>query len=448
MMHRLLASLIGLAVLLATLQIAYAHTNSAWSPPINLSQTEGSSSGSEILVAPNGEYYVLYSDDSEPPYEARLYYRLLQPDGTWTPAQRTPFDSSSYTINFDAIIDRKGTLHVLANGVYASRNTGGDWSEPVVPRVSGRAYPAMQGESQEVPSEPLMLRDPGPLFVAPNGQLFIASTDGRMLVKGEASLWEQVQSPGNYYNCRYGVTADAAVHMICDSDNQIVYHKYVQNTEWSKSFLLSSGLYPTYSGQAELGSDGRFHVIWKERTGYQTYTYFYRYLTNGQWSNPVTLDFAPGDADVRLVHGDSSGGLHLQWGWDGKAHYGVLGTNHVWSEEVLPEAINDQGGLLPRMWTFTSSEDDVHVIWCKQSCTYGTSTPIEHLWRSAADAHWYGPTGLDATTYNFDLSVATGAKGALHITWWSGGEILYSAFDPAKLDPYPHMLYLSAIQKQ
>jgi uncharacterized repeat protein (TIGR01451 family) len=352
-----------------------------FAPPLNLSNSPGSSQYPQIAVDESGTVHIAW-EESEYPY--KTYYTQRKSDGTWSTPQ-------SIVENLEEIypiltVDSMGIVHILWRGYmpegsyeifHVWRDTSGVWSSPHnISNTSG---------------ESLLLY----VAAADNGVIHVVWIDS---TSGQDEL---------YYAWR-------------ELDGT-----------WSTPQSISGAFNVEYSAQLAVDKDNAVHVVWLSGEWWPSDWNFYyaRRDSNGTWSSPQLCASLNDHAEPHMVV-DGNGNVHLVWNdfkylMDDDIFYTQRNNAGVWSEPV------ELSGALDGYWPdiAVGENGDVHVVW--------GGNPIGHIWRKSSGG-WSSPyTVFESHGDNISPRVAVDGNGIAHVAWgdrpsdlsWRW-EIYYSRWGP------------------
>lgn len=86
------------------------HTTSVWSTPVNISQNAGTSRSLGVAKDDFGNVHAVWTDNSQYPYDTRVFYRMRSPDGAWSPIDVLPY--AVVPTCTDVAFGSDGTVHL------------------------------------------------------------------------------------------------------------------------------------------------------------------------------------------------------------------------------------------------------------------------------------------------------------------------------------------------
>lgn len=411
-----------------------------WATPLNLSQNDGSSEYSLVLRDELGNVHVLWRDNSQYPFNTRLFYRLMPTNGEWSNVETVPDSLISVGVP-DAVTDSAGTLHVVWRGegagiVYASRPISGPWTPPTA--LSNSQY-----------------NDPD-IEIGPTGSLHVIWGHGAYSERSPNGTWSSVTSAFDGINNQgpisIAVDQNGVVHAVVGDTNtkEIYYANHILGGPWSAAYNVSDNLTPSEVPYIAVDEVGGVHFAWKDIGSPGNWEVFYRALIGGAWTATKNVSNLGGESYRIRLKVSPNGRAHVLWnehGADIGFYYASGDENSGWS---APRIIPGTSGEFA-----ISEEGDVHIL-------SGDSTDLYHSWLPPNGA-WSPIASLQTAVDAGYISLYAGPAHSLHATWSektsysSNSEVMYSSFEaenapPSTPSPSPtptpltRTLYLPAIK--
>ena len=327
---------IGMAIVIGlVLPAAHVPTpadQSAWMPPLNLSQNGGRSLYPQVVSDPfSGDVHVLWTDDSSGDWEI-FYRRWDSTSRSWTPAR--DLSNSPWIDHGSAfLVDGRGHGHLVWIRRYAAsfgapadgtdilyrRWDGSSWSEEELIYHNDAYLPEGYGLALVELADKLCL--------------FVSYGQGFTRTCREEDVW----SPLEPWNYELGVSISALaadeqghLHAVGYGENsgagpwdhyfRDVYYTTFDGLEWSAPFNVSSTDGAAHDASLAMDAEGNVHVLWTDiGSPYSSESdksaLYERVLARGIWSANAEVT-APNPEravqDVDVV-ADKDGTLHLAW---------------------------------------------------------------------------------------------------------------------------------------
>lgn len=294
--------------------------NSGWLPPVNLSNSPGTSNYPMVAVDGAGTIHVVWQDDT--PGNSQVYYASKPTSGPWsTPANIS--ESPGYARRPRLAIDRADTLHVVwgdnSGGhpqiSYRSRAVGFDVWSPVSNISNTPGY-----------------ADAPTIAVDSTGRLHVAWGDNS---PGAFDIYYSSQAVGGGWSApvnlsnseltsvlpALAVGPNDSLHLVWNDDStgnwEIYYRVRAPSGGWSATRNLSNtpGNIDDDNDPPALavGADGLARVVWFDRSGpWRWDLYYTRQKPGGAWT-PATPITGSGRAFFPALGLDAAGSSHIAW---------------------------------------------------------------------------------------------------------------------------------------
>jgi len=363
----LMISLLGTSILQdpvnATSQSA--QTGQVWGFPVNISSTPGKSKNPVIAVGVSGTLHVVWEDDTLGNWE--VFYTYKPVGGVWQPPVNISNTAGTSSAP-DLVVDNDNALHVVWTDsspyayLYVNKPEGGSWSSPTTVFSTGVSFPRAMSIAADGSNT---------LHVAGN-----KSEDhfqGFYSTKPPGGVWSDPQRITNRADhCTYfeiATDGENAPHVVWDdSDSWNILYSTLQGSSWSIPVQVSDSHWAQFPSMA-IGSNSGIHVVWRD---YYYSIYYAEKPYGGSWSDPIALhdqmyhsmeypDIAVDDANARVW---------AAWGFEEYVNapttiYFTVREHGVWSP---PAPLADMYGEHPCVGV--DSEGRAYVVWDNEDDIY------------------------------------------------------------------------------
>ncbi len=334
----------------------------AWSPPVNISNTESLSTYPSMCIDRRGWLHVVW-EEREGRHE--VYYTFFTGDTWGIPVNIS--NDSNYSVRPDVAVDTLNRVHVVwcdwpPGRILWCYMEGGIWSSPVCISESIQA----DNEGPELVVNPL----DNTVHCVWHGISGTESVIWYSFWDGESwSIPENISSLDGY-----GAWADIAVdslgslHVVwMDYGTEDIFYSCRDGTTWSSPVNISNLSGQSCAPRIAIDRDNNPHVVWEEReNGYQVY---YSYFNGNGWVTPIWVDSLTAATPDISVRKDTAYIVYSQ-------DYDVFYTVYRGSSCVLfPMCICSTGGAL--CTRIEANAGLLHVVW--QDASVDSSVPIKNI---------------------------------------------------------------------
>ncbi|RKZ18932.1 hypothetical protein DRQ18_08055 [bacterium] len=277
----------------------------AWSPPVNISNTESLSTYPSMCIDRRGWLHVVW-EEREGRHE--VYYTFFTGDTWGIPVNIS--NDSNYSVRPDVAVDTLNRVHVVwcdwpPGRILWCYMEGGIWSSPVCISESIQA----DNEGPELVVNPL----DNTVHCVWHGISGTESVIWYSFWDGESwSIPENISSLDGY-----GAWADIAVdslgslHVVwMDYGTEDIFYSCRDGTTWSSPVNISNLSGQSCDPRIAIDRDNNPHVVWEERGGGKIH---YTMLTDSGWMEPVCLSL-DSTGFLPVIACDSFSYPHVVWG--------------------------------------------------------------------------------------------------------------------------------------
>ena len=285
-----------------------------WSGATNISKDSTSSQGPRIAIDTLGYPHVIWEDWGMMGGPARVYYSFFTGDSFAASLCLTDnLQPGAFTRLGDIAIDSANRIHIVWSAetasvfeVYYVRGEDGSWSLPE--DISNNP----RGNS----SVPKMAMDLGSnLHVAWEEEETDTSSKEVYYARFDGDSWSTPVNisnlPRTSFDQQISVSLEGYPHVVWGEGNNHIYYSFYDGGAWSAPFPLSDTLTQEEGYKPDIAVDveSHPHVVWSGKGG----ELWYAYYTSTTWTAPIDVSGSLVNAlnpDITL---DDSNCLHLVW---------------------------------------------------------------------------------------------------------------------------------------
>ncbi|MCC6175844.1 MAG: putative Ig domain-containing protein [Chloroflexi bacterium] len=279
---------------------AFRSPNGAWTPPINLSNTNTRSGLSDqgTALGPDGGLHVVWGEEDG---RWNGYYRYRSPSGVWSPVENATAGLPSDSLGHTPAVDGSGTVHMLFQWNWASstfgyirKAPGGSWSAPesiwnglvwsssLVSESNGTLH-ALWSEA----------KNPAPGLIQPGHRLYYATRPPNG--PWSTAVIVRQQNDKSIAHPRLVMDGSGALHAAWQEDNVagdsrfIVYSTRPTGGAWAPAQVLAAGL--AFEPWLAVDAAGTLHGTWLGETNGSPAIVYAVKSQGGSWTALSTTPF-------------------------------------------------------------------------------------------------------------------------------------------------------------
>ncbi len=334
--------------------------------------------------------------------------------------------------NVHALVHPDGSLHLVwtsNNWLWFTRQVKGGWDEPQ--RVFVGTQPSAVIDAK------------GTLHV-----VFAHSFAGRYQIYYTrfvdpywAFPYEISRTPGISHNPHLAVSRDGLLYAVWEDDTPgfpSIYHAYNPQGYWINAPVPGArGWRPVIAFDGE----DRLHMVWESPipTGSGD-DIFHSQMSPGGWTLPENISDSPKtDSSIPRIAGDKNGRIHVVWQeqWANRSEVGYASGRYAsWSRPIAltrtgrnyaPDIVVDIHGAIHVLW------QDLNVL------AYRYYPPGE-------EGGWYFPEALDRHISGAEeTAITTDSRGRIHVFWTRKAEEGWAFYHRWRENPLKHTQHIPLV---
>lgn len=459
---------------------------------INLSKTKEMSELPFIIIRPNGQIMVAWTEGGHFNSGGAVYCRTWTQAGGWTPLQQVAETTSAFP---QLALDAEGDIHMaywegdssFTRDIYYRKYAGGRWSSKQLVYDSWGYNSSWQriniegnriyilwchNYARPTPQDVVLIEknDGGlfpanyvnvsrynkatsihPFFKVKNNNVYVAWMDDRhafsnwniYYAERKGGQWSSTVrlNPGyNQYTPALDVDNQGNVHLIYSGRGGPIYYQKKTGSSWSSPKIISTAGTSITTLNFMKYAAGMLHAVWRERDGEGDYVYYCQGTVNGDWSTPIKVSHG-GQSEYPGLDVDKQGRVHVVYsdiGVGGERDIFYVTTDQVTSYPVALFDAVPKEGQAPLTVTFDarpSYDPDGSIVSYKWD--FGDGSKGEGIRAS----HIYSKNGTytatltvtddenQSSTSSTNITVGIPPVARIHATPQSGNSPLNVAFD-------------------
>lgn len=344
------------------------------SAQINLSQSSRMSEMPSVIVRPNGEIMVAWTEGTHFNADGVIYYRTWTESGGWTPARAAVHPELGSCAWAQLAVDAQGDIHMTyhdgsssfnrqiyyikyANGMWGRREMvyNGYMNNSTWPRIDVegnriyivwgqnhttdpfRAMDIVFMEKVDGGSWPSQPRNISQTFQSVsihsalkvrNGKVHVAWMDDNHYLNNWniyhseriGGTWRtpvHVQPESNQYHPSLAIDHNETVHLIYSlKSNPIIHMRKPLNGHWTGRTVISTALTSVVEAPTLRYHGGSLHAVWRQYSGAGDDIFYSRGTINGQWETPTRVSNG-GNGAYTGMDIDNKGRVHIVYSDNG-----------------------------------------------------------------------------------------------------------------------------------
>ena len=377
---------------------------------VNLSQTSAMSELPFIIVRPNGEILVAWTDGGHYNSGGALWYCTYTASTGWSQPHQFASATSAYP---QLALDGAGNVHLACwegagsywRDIYYRKYSNGSWSDGELvydslgynsswPRIDvdgntiyilwshnhtnkaspmdvvlnekpiGGAWPAQYQDVSQHPNSTSIHVS----FKVKNGVGYAAWQDDNHYTNnwniyyserrnGSWSEPQQIYPGGNQYQCALDVDNSGGVHVIYSGRSGPIYYMKKSGSAWSTPQIISTAYTDITTHNFIKFAQGMLHAVWRQREGSGNYIFYCKGSPSGQWDPPIKVSHG-GESEYPVLDVDRQGQVHIVYsdiGVGGQRDIFYVQAGQVTSYPVAAFTATPTSGNPPLLVSFDAS---------------------------------------------------------------------------------------------
>ena len=376
---------------------------------INLSKTNKMSELPFIIIRPNGQIMVVWTEGGHFNSGGSVHCRTWTQSGGWTPLQKVADTTSAFP---QLALDAEGDVHMAywegdgsyTRDIYYRKYSGGKWSSKqlvfdswgynsswerinvegnriyilwchnyakptpqdvvLIEKSDGGSFPGaytnVSRTNKSTSIHPFLKVKGGNVYAAwmddnhgyANWNIYYAERKG-----GAWSSPQRVNPGGNQYCPAVEVDNQGNVHLIYSGRGGPIYYQKKTGSNWSPPKIISTAGTSITTFNFMKFAGGVLHALWRERDGQGNYIYYCQGTVNGDWSIPIKVSHG-GSSEYPGLDVDKQGRVHVVYsdiGVGGERDIFYVTTAQVTSYPVAMFDAAPKQGQAPLAVTFDAA---------------------------------------------------------------------------------------------
>ncbi len=406
---------------------------------LNLSKSREMSELPFIIIRPNGQIVVAWTEGGHFNGGGAVYYATWTQSGGWTPMKKVA-DATSAFPQLD--IDAEGDVHMaywegagsFARDIYYRKFTNAGWSNKelvynswgynssweridvegnriyvlwchnyakptpqdvvLIEKTDGATWPAnyfnVSRHNKSTSIHPFLKVKNGNVYAAwmddnhatANWNIYYAHR-----INGYWSNPVRVNPGGNQYCPALEVDSSGNVHLIYSGRGGPIFYQKKTGSSWSSPAIISGKTDITTFNFMKLAY-GMLHAVWRQREGEGNYIFYCSGNLSGQWGTPIKISHG-GDGQYPVLDLDKDGRVHVVYsdlGVGGERDVFYVRVDQVTSYPVAAFNAVPSQGQPPLNVAFDASasyDPDGKIVeyaWNFGDGTYGSGVKVNHIY--------------------------------------------------------------------
>jgi PKD repeat protein len=282
---------------------------SGWTPMRQVA--EATSAFPQLALDSAGNIHMAYWEGNSS-YNRDIYYRKFV-NGTWT-AKQLVFDSWGYNSSWQRINVEGNRISILWCHNYA-KPTPQD--VVLIEKTDGATFPGgyinVSRTNKSTSIHPFLKVKGGNVYAAwmddkhgfSNWNIYYAERRG-----GAWSSPVRVNPSGNQYCPAVEVDNQGNVHLIYSGRGGPIYYQKKTGNSWSSPKIISTAGTSITTFNFMKFAGGLLHALWRERDGEGNYIYYCQGTVDGNWSIPIKVSHG-GQSEYPGLDIDKQGRVHV-----------------------------------------------------------------------------------------------------------------------------------------